>query len=274
MRITENNGITLYSFESPAFESVTTFVTTRHNQARTASSRGNFNLGLYCGDDTEQVESNLQQLSSALGISRKDLYYPRQVHGHKVLTIDNEFVALPYNKQLEALDGVDAIITNVPGIAIAVTTADCVPIILYDKVRKAVAAIHAGWRGTAQNIVEHTVHTMSQLYATQPHEIHAGIGPCIGMEAYEVGDEVIEAMYRAGVDVDSVTVRNRNTHKMHIDLAATNADMLLRCGVELMNIEVCGICTHHNSANFYSVRALGNETGRFLTGVMMRDDSV
>ena len=274
MRISEKNNITLYQFESPAFESVTTFVTTRHNITHTANPRGNFNLGLYCGDDTAQVEARLLQLCGALGIARTRLYYPRQVHGCKVLAIDSNFVALPHSEQLEALDGVDAIITNVPQVAIAVTTADCVPIVLFDPVHRAIAAIHAGWRGTAQNIVEHTVHTMSQLYATQPHEIHAGIGPCIGMEAYEVGDEVIEAMYRAGVDVDSVTVRNRNTHKMHIDLAATNADMLLRCGVELMNIEVCGICTHHNSANFYSVRALGNETGRFLTGVMMRDDSV
>ena len=269
MRITENNGITLYSFESPAFESVTTFVTTRHNQARTASSRGNFNLGLYCGDDTEQVESNLQQLSSALGISLKDLYYPRQVHGHKVLTIDNEFVALPYNKQLEALDGIDAIITNVPGVAIAVTTADCVPIILYDKVRKAVAAIHAGWRGTAQEIVRHTLQAMHDTYGTQYVDVQAGIGPCIGMEAYEVGDEVVDAMRNAGFDIDSITIRNPLSGKAHIDLATANADLMLRCGVDLMNIEVCGICTYRNSNDFYSVRALGNETGRFLTGVML-----
>ena len=270
MRITDNNGITLYSFESPAFESVTTFVTTRHNQARNASARGNFNLGLYCGDDAEQVELNLQQLSTALGISRSQLYYPCQVHGHKVLAIDNEFVALPHREQLAALDGVDAIITNVPGVAIAVTTADCVPVILYDNVHKAVAAIHAGWRGTAQEIVRHTLQAMHDTYGTNPADVQAGIGPCIGVEAYEVGDDVVDAMRNAGFDIDSIAIRNAQSGKMHIDLAAANADLLLRSGVDLMNIEVCGICTYRNSNDFYSVRALGNKTGRFLTGVMIK----
>lgn len=270
MHITDNNGVRLYSFESPAFESVTTFVTTRHNDTRMAEPRGNFNLGLYCGDDEATVENNLQQLCTALGISRAQLFYPRQVHGHKVLTINHDFVALPYDKQLAALDGVDAIITNVPHIAIAVTTADCVPVILYDAEHRAIAAIHAGWRGTAQEIVRHTIACMQQQFGACACHIYAAIGPCIGVDAYEVGDEVIDAMRKVGFYIDSITIRNPQSGKMHIDLAAANADLLLRCGVDLMNIEVCGICTHRNSNDFYSVRALGNETGRFLTGVMMK----
>ena len=270
MRITDNNGVTLYSFESPAFESVTTFVTTRHNSCGDAQLYGNFNLGLYCGDDTVRVEANLQQLCTALGIARAQLYYPHQVHGHRVLTIDSDFVALPNNEQLDALDGVDAIITNVPGIAIAVTTADCVPVILYDPEHRAIAAIHAGWRGTAQEIVHHTIERMQQQFGTCAAHIHAAIGPCIGIDAYEVGDEVIDAMRNGGFDIKSITIRNAQSGKTHIDLAAANADLLLRCGVDLMNIEVCGICTHRNSQDFYSVRALGNTTGRFLTGVMMK----
>lgn len=270
MRITDNNGITLYSFESPAFESVTTFVTTRHNQARNASVRGNFNLGLYCGDDTERVEANLQQLCGALGIQRTQLFYPRQVHGHEVCVIDNDFITIPHSEQLSALDGADAIITNVPGVAIAVTTADCVPVILYDAEHRAIAAIHAGWRGTAQEIVRHTIARMQQQFDTYAGHIYAAIGPCIGIEAYEVGDEVVDAMRNAGINIDNTTIRNAQSGKIHIDLAAANADLLLRCGVDLMNIEVCGICTHRNSNDFYSVRALGNETGRFLTGVMIK----
>ena len=270
MRVSDCKDITLYQFESPAFESVTTFVTTRHNHTHTASARGDFNLGLYCGDDVALVEKNLHQLCTALGIGRSQLFYPRQVHGCKALVIDADFMSLPYDEQLKALDGVDAIITNVPGVAIAVTTADCVPIVLYDVARGVVAAIHAGWRGTAQEIVRYTINTMNSRFGTQASDIHAGIGPCIGMEAYEVGDEVIDAMRIAGIDVDSTTIRNKTTQKMHIDLAATNADQLLRCGVDLKNIEVCGICTYRNCADFYSVRALGNETGRFLTGVMLK----
>ena len=269
MRITENNGITLYSFESPAFESVTTFVTTRHNMGRTAEPRGNFNLGLYCGDDTMHVEANLQQLCNALDIERSNLFYPHQVHGTEVLCIDAKILALPYDEQLKRLDGIDAIVTDIPGIAIAVTTADCVPIILYDEVHHVVAAVHAGWRGTAQNILSITLDAMNRVYGTQPCDVMAGIGPCIGVDAYEVGQDVVEAMRDAGYNIESIATYNRTTGKMHIDLAAANADLLLRSGVDLMNIEVCGICTHSNSRDFYSVRALGNTTGRFLTGVML-----
>lgn len=270
MRVNEKQGVTLYSFESPAFEPVTTFVTTRHNNDNSAGNRGNFNLGLYCGDDNSVVENNLQQLSAALGITRDRLYYPHQVHGKDVLVIDDAFVNLQSDQQQVALDGVDAIITHVPGIAIAVTTADCVPIILYDTEHRAVAAIHAGWRGTAQEIVRHTIERMSSLYDTNPAHLQAGIAPCIGAESYEVGNEVVDAMRSAGFNIESISIRNNKTGKTHIDLAAANADLLLRCGVELDHIEVCGICTYRNSRDFYSVRALGSETGRFLTGVMIR----
>lgn len=269
MRVTEQSGVTLYSFESPAFESVTTFVTTRHNPDGCANRNGNFNLGLYCGDDNVRVEANLQQLCTALGIQRDMLYYPHQVHGKDILVVDEAFTALPHAEQLAALDGVDAIITHVPGIAIAVTTADCVPVVLYDAEHHAVAAIHTGWRGTAQEIVHHTIDRMKQLYGTDSAHLQAGIAPCIGVEAYEVGNEVVDALRSAGFDINSITIRNRSTGKMHIDLAAANADLLLRCGVELDHIEVCGICTYRNSRDFYSVRALGSETGRFLTGIML-----
>ncbi len=270
MNITQHKGVTLYSFESPAFESVTTFVTTRHNTDGTAQARGNFNLGLYCGDDNENVENNLQQLCDALNITRRQLFYPRQVHGHEVTVIDETFTALSPSKQQTALDGVDAIITNVPHIAIAVTTADCVPIILHDPTHRAIAAVHAGWRGTAQEIVRHTIERMTDLYGTNPTHLQAGIAPCISIDAYEVGREVVEQLRSVVCDIDSISIRNKLTGKIHIDLAAANVDQLLRCGVDLMNIEVCGICTYRNSQDFYSVRALGAETGRFLTGVMMK----
>ncbi|MBO7317518.1 MAG: laccase domain-containing protein, partial [Bacteroidales bacterium] len=209
MRVKEKNNTTLYQFELPAFESVTSFVTTRHNATRNASARGDFNLGLYCGDDTERVEANLHQLCSALDIQRNQLFYPHQVHGCEVCVIDSDFIALPRNDQLNALDGVDAIITNLPEVAIAVTTADCVPVVLYDPVHRAIAVIHAGWRGTAQEIVRHAIKAMNCQYGTQASEIYAGIGPCIGIEAYEVGDEVVDAMRNAGIDIITMSIRNK-----------------------------------------------------------------
>ncbi len=269
MKSIEKNGITLYSFESPAFQSVTTFVTTRERNSSDCSVQGNFNLGLYCGDDTTLVENNLLRLCQALEIERNMLFYPRQIHGIKIVTIDTTFMSQTTQEQKDILDGADAIITNIKEIAIAITTADCTPIIIYDTTHHAAAVIHAGWRGTAQEIVRHTLYAMSQQYGTQPSDIQAAIGPCIGQAAYEVGNDVVTAMQAAGYEINNISTTNAITGKTHIDLAIANTDLLLRYGVPLDHIEVCGICTYQNSDTFYSVRALGPNTGRFLTGIIL-----
>lgn len=269
MNVSKDKGVTLYRFESPAFGSVTAFVTSREPNSSSDDKRGNFDLGLYCGDNKEEVECNLNKLCNALSIARDRFFCPHQVHGHEVCVIDDTFLPLSQEEQVKALDGVDAIVTSVRGIAIAVATADCVPIILYDTEHQAIAAIHAGWRGTAQGIVRHTIDVMRQTIGTYPTDVHAGIAPCIGIDAYEVGDEVIDAMRSVVSDINTISIRNKSTGEYHIDLAAANVEQLLSCGVELEHIEVCGICTYSNSDTFYSVRALGIDTGRFITGIML-----
>ena len=144
----------------------------------------------------------------------------------------------------------------------------CVPVLRSDPETRAIAAIHAGWRGTVAKIVSATVATMTQRYGTQPARLYAAIAPCIGVASYEVGDEVVARFTEAGFD-KAIMMRNRATGKVHIDLAAANTDLLLQCGVELSRIEVCGISTYAACDTFYSVRALGAATGRFLTGIMM-----
>ena len=222
-----------------------------------------FNITHYCGDSAENVRANRRILCAELGITDERLVLPRQTHSDNIAIVTLETPS-------EALEGVDAVITHEEGLCIGVSTADCIPLLYFDAQHRVVAAVHAGWRGTAQDIVRHTLHAMQQHYGTQPCDVQAGIGPCIGQEAYEVGDEVVTALHDAGYNLEAIARRNPTTGKMHIDLAAANADSLLRCGVDLMNIEVCGICTHRNSDTFYSVRALGTTTGRFLTGVMMK----
>ena len=248
---------------------VIAFSTTRHG----GCSVGNYasmNCTPYTGDDIEAVQSNQTLLCTALHLPKERLVIPYQTHGVEVRLIDDTFLKLSSEEQHALLQGVDALVSTEPNICLCVSTADCIPILLFDKKHRVAAAVHAGWRGTAQEIVRHTIERMQQQFGTCSAHIHAAIGPCIGIDAYEVGDEVIDAMRNAGFDIESIAIRSAQSGKMHIDLAATNADLLLRCGVDLMNIEVCGICTHRNCADFYSVRALGNETGRFLTGAMMK----
>lgn len=273
MRAKRKGDLTLYEFEQTSLLPVTTFVTTREtDDGNTSDARGNFNTGLFCGDCEATVENNLQRLCHALHISRERLVYPHQTHGAKVTVIDSAFFNLPANLQKERLDGTDALITNQTETAIAVTTADCVPILLYDPVQKAAAAIHAGWRGTVQQIVRHTLEAMQQRYGCRPEEIYAAIAPCIGGDAYEVGDEVAEAFAQSGYDLKKIAYRHATSGKYHIDLAAANADLLLRNGVSLDRLEVSGLCTYTLHDTFYSVRALGADTGRILTGILIHNE--
>lgn len=265
MYATAQKELTLYRFDNLSRQvGVETFVTTR----RTADG-ADFNLGLYSSAGVPVVEANLARLCKALDLPRHNLLFPQQTHGNAVAVVDETLLSLPRQEQQAALYGKDALVSDVSGIALAIATADCVPVLLYDPDTRAIAAIHAGWRGTVAKIVSATVATMTQRYGTQPARLYAAIAPCIGVEAYEVGDDVAARFTEAGFD-KAIMMRNRATGKVHIDLAAANADLLLLCGVELSRIEVCGISTYAACDTFYSVRALGAATGRFLTGIMMR----
>lgn len=265
MYATTHNGLTLYRFDNLSRQAgVDTFVT-----PRSTATGDDFNLGLYAGGDTSVIEANLVRLCEALDLPRTHLVFPQQTHGNAVAVVDDKLLSMPRHEQQAALYGKDALVTDIPGIALAVAMADCVPVLLYAPDTRAIAAIHAGWRGTVAKIVSATVATLTRRYGTDPAHLYAAIAPCIGVEAYEVGDDVAARFTEAGFD-KAIMMRNRATGKVHIDLAAANADLLLQCGVELSRIEVCGIDTFTACDTFYSVRALGATTGRFLTGIAMR----
>ncbi|HET6454111.1 MAG TPA: peptidoglycan editing factor PgeF [Armatimonadota bacterium] len=154
-----------------------------------------------------------------------------------------------------ALDATDAMITNIPGICLMVLLADCTPILLYDPMQRAVAAAHAGWKGTAKQIGRKVVEAMRDSYGCRPEDIIAGIGPSIGPCCYEVGPEVISQF-----DADLVHDRN------HLDLWEGNRRQLTEAGVR--SIEVAGICTKCNHDRFFSERHTPG-TGRFGAGIML-----
>ena len=116
------------------------------------------------------------------------------------------------------LRGIDALITNVPGYCVCVTTADCVPVLLYDRRLQVVAAVHAGWKGTVQHIVSSVMEHMSRNFGTRGADVVACIGPSISLESFEVGDEVYEAFKESGFDMSIISTKKRKTGKHHIDL--------------------------------------------------------
>ena len=165
------------------------------------------------------------------------------------------------------MEGVDALVSNLPKECLCISTADCIPVLCYDARHQAIAAIHAGWRGTVARIVSKALEKMRQVYGTEGKDVYACIGPGISQEAFEVGDEVYEAFRQAGFDMERIAVRKG---KWHIDLWEANRMQLLDFGIEPSHIELSGICTYKNNEDFFSARRQGTASGRVLSGIMIK----
>ena len=147
----------------------------------------------------------------------------------------------------------DALVENTPGAVVAIKTADCIPILLADERRRAVAAVHAGWRGTAAGIVARAIETMARRYGTEPRHLHAAIGPGIGKCCYVVGADVMERFGGQGSG--------------HLDLTAENARQLVESGVTPERIYASNLCTMCLGSEFHSFRRDGAAAGRMYSFV-------
>ncbi len=236
--------------------------------ADTPSSYAAFNVTHYCGDSPERVSRNREWLCKELGISAEQLWLPRQTHTANVVRVDSSFVSLSAEQREAKLNEVDALITNLPQQCIGVSTADCVPLLLFDPVTASVAAIHAGWRGTVKRIAKHTLRAMEEAYGTRAEDVLAVIGPSISPDDFEVGEEVVEAFLEADFP-ESIILRQPSLPKPHVDLWAANALQLEECGVRLENIQVAGVSTFSHSDTFFSARREGIRSGRIYSGIML-----
>lgn len=262
-------------------DDVKAFSTTRHGGV----SEGNYaslNINEYCGDSKANTDANRLLLANELGIDVNHIIMPHQTHGVESRIIGDEFATLPDDVKKMLLEGVDAVMTNIPGMCIGVSTADCIPVLLYDEEHHAAAAIHAGWRGTQARIVHKAVQEMRMAYQTDPTKLKAVVGPGISLDNFEVGDEVYAAFEQATFDMSTIAEerikRNPNAddpakafeRKWHINLPLANIQMLTHNGVDEANIINTGICTFDNADNYFSARRLGIESGRIYTGIIIR----
>lgn len=244
------------------------FSTTRHggcSQGHYAS----FNCTPYTGDDAEAVRRNQEVLCATLPQRPRELIIPYQTHGTRTLVIDDTYLQATAEERPNMLQGIDALITRQPGCCLCISTADCIPVLLYDRQHRAVAAVHAGWRGTVNRILLHTLHRMEELYGTDGKEVISCIGPGISLAAFEVGDEVYETFRAEGFPMEYISEWNPATHKYHIDLWAANRLQLLEFGIPSEQVETVGICTYTRHEEFFSARRLGIKSGRILSGIML-----
>ena len=245
------------------------FMTTRFGGA----SLGNFsgmNAGLYTEDVPEHVRENIRLLCDALHLSPERLFMPHQTHGAQIRILDEDFLNRSEEEQVRELEGIDALVTDVREVCVAITTADCVPILLYDRTHQVIAAVHDGWRGTVKGLLRLVLHRMNDRFGTEGKDIVACIGPSISKEAFEVGDEVYEAFREAGFPMDRLAERYLETGKWHIDLWEANRWMLEEFSVPAGQIQIAGICTWKNQEKFFSARRLGIASGRMLSGIMLK----
>ncbi|MBQ6044666.1 MAG: peptidoglycan editing factor PgeF [Bacteroidales bacterium] len=204
--------------------------------------------------------------------SRRDsvLPYPviqgHQVHGDRIAVIDRPDLTRA------DLEGYDAFICKLPGVAIGVRTADCVPILLYDPVQRVVAAVHSGWKGTVLKIAQKTIGLMKSDFGCLPEELRAVIGPAIGPDSFQVGQEVVEKFEEAGFPMSQVWSDrgpgdgSPMSGGHHIDLFKANKWILEESGV--MDIQVFDIDTFTDTS-FFSARREGTACGRNINAIKL-----
>lgn len=241
-------------FRAPAifrqFPGLVTAESTRHGGV-SKEPYNSLNLGGSSPDDPENIAENNRRFFTALNVPLDRVAKSHQVHGTEILNVEHPGRFEMY----------DALITNKPDIHLAVTIADCTPILIYDPVLKTMAAIHAGWRGTVGLIVQKTTEALQKQFGTNPENCYAYIGTCIDECSFEVGEEVAEHFnpeykrWEAG------------RSKYYVNLKLANHDQLVRAGLKTEHIEISPYSTVIHNEDYFSYRHEKGLTGRMLATI-------
>ncbi len=211
------------------------------------------NLSRSVGDEAAAVHENNRRMLAIFDATLDRSVTAWLVHGKTVAVVDQSDAG-GYRA------ATDAIITNDRSITLTMRFADCAPIVFYDPAHHTIGIAHAGWRGVATNIAQETVSAMQSAFQSKPQDLWAGIGPCISVDRYRVGPEVIDAV-RAACPPESPIARSQPDGSTHLDLNAAIESQLRASGVN--QIEVSGLCTATNTQEWFSHRAEKGKTGRF-----------
>lgn len=211
------------------------------------------------GDGPEALWENYHRFFAALGLNESRAVLSQQTHTANIRRVTAADAGKGLLRPRDYTD-VDALITDEPGLSLTVFSADCGTVLLYDPVRQAIGAVHAGWRGCAAGIVQKTVAAMCDAYGCRAENLMAALGPCIGPCCFETDSDVPEAM-RAELMADAEPFITFNGTKFHVDLAGLNRQWLLRSGVLLEHIECAELCTACHPELFWSYRKMGDSRG-------------
>lgn len=249
---------------------VTAVVTTRHGGV-SAGPYDSLNLGGHVGDDPKAVAENRNRLAAALGVDR--VTFADQKHTDRVAVVDEPLAGRGHDGTADAtaaFPATDAMITNLPRVALAILVADCAPVVLYDPVRRAAGVAHSGRVGTVKGVVPETVKAMAATYGSDPGDLLIGIGPAIGAASYEIGAAETAEVTAAFGDVGTrLLVPTRPGHAA-FNLTAAIRAQLRAAGVPAGNVHDMAVDTRTSTEDFFSDRA-ARPCGRFAAVAVLRD---
>lgn len=224
------------------------------------------NLGIHRGDSPEHVVENYRILGNALGFDWQKTVFTRQTHSDLVRLVDESCAGtgLLYPVEPEC----DALITATPGLTLCAFTADCVPILLWDRATGAVAAIHAGWRGTVAGIAEKAVRAMTDAFGSKPEDLVAAIGPSIGPCCFETDADVPDALRQCLGSGAEAFIRPKG-EKYMVDLKGANWAILTRAGLHQGSISQD--CTHCLPQRYWSHRRVGQQRGSMAALIVCQE---
>jgi len=223
------------------------------------------NVSVRRGDRPENVRRNRDIISQSFGFSAGRLVLAHQVHGDDFHILSSP-QSLPLNNMLEG----DGFITDRPGLVLCVKTADCVPVLLADVRKKVVAAVHAGWRGTALGIAGKAVRIFQERFSSSPEDLWAAIGPAIGPCCYEVDEKVCREFQNLSDGRNPLKATLKPDRRM-LDLVLANRLQLEAAGIPSAQISAAEICTSCRRDVFFSHRGEGEKTGRQLNFITIRE---
>ncbi len=264
-----SHGLTLRPFPFDG-AGVTAVVTTRHGGV-SAGPYDSLNLGAHVGDDPKAVAENRRRLADALGTGR--LTVADQRHTATVALVDDALAGRGHDGAADAaaaFPATDALITALPGVALAILVADCAPVVFYDPVRRAAGVAHSGRVGTLRGVVPRTVAAMTAAFGSAPGDLLVGIGPAIGAASYEIGAaEAAEVTAAFDGSAERLLAPSRPGHAL-FDLGGAIRHQLRESGVGPGNVHDLAVDTRTSTDDFFSDRA-ARPCGRFAAVARLED---
>ncbi|MBW1859979.1 MAG: peptidoglycan editing factor PgeF [Deltaproteobacteria bacterium] len=235
-----------------------------------SSPYDSLNLSFNVGDTPENVRKNRERLVEAIGIPLNCVTTAKQIHDAHVKVVSKGLRGRGSVDYDGAINGTDAMVTNVPNTCLVILLADCVPLLFYDPLKEVIGVAHAGWKGTLGFIAQATIKTLLEHFGSSTQDIFVGIGPSVGPCCYQVGQEVVSQIEQVFGTKQHLVINRSADGKGYLDLWEANLKQLLDAGIPEENIETARTCTCHHPNVFFSYRHEKGKTGRFGAGIFIR----